>query len=63
MERMAQPAGNLTAAQSAANGSMLMTTPDGVLYGVPNGVGALARMLTSAEWNDLRSQWEQEVAP
>lgn len=56
--------GNLTPTQSASVGHMIMSTPNGQLYKVPTGYGVVGgRIMTAAEWNTVRTQWEQEVTP
>ncbi|MBD3942810.1 hypothetical protein IF188_14005 [Microbacterium sp. NEAU-LLC] len=57
------PHGNLTEAESAPTGYQVMSAPDGSLYRIPDGFGAVARMYTASEWAQQLAEWEADLEP
>ncbi|WP_424937344.1 MULTISPECIES: hypothetical protein [Bacteria] len=52
------PYGNLTPAESASQGYILMIAENGSLYRMPSGYGAVSRLYSPAEWEAQRAEWE-----
>lgn len=52
------PHGNLSPAESAATGFMMMVTSGGDLYRIAAGYGVVSRFYSAAEWDAQRAAWE-----
>lgn len=52
---------NLTPAQSAAKGYLMMVAGDGRLYNVPSGMSVVARLMTPSEWQGQLATWEASL--
>lgn len=55
------PNGNLSPAQSATNGYMVMVTTNGNLYQTATGWGVASRFYTAEEWSAQLAAWASEL--
>lgn len=51
------PNGNLTTAESAGDGHLLMISELGYLYKIPVGYGVVSRISTTEEWQQQLAMW------